>query len=205
MEELTGSVLWKLGLPILRTERLILRMSELDDVESEAAFYRENEDHLGPWFPDSGRAMANLTALKQFVPEFKRRALQDQGYRFQVSLKEEPKRYAGVVSLSRIQRGSEQTAVLGYGIAKRLEGHGYMSEAVRAVMRFAFDDLDLHRVEASYSPDNERSGKLLEACGFHEEGVLRQSLRINGVWRDHVLTAKINPNWRGVGRTERAR
>lgn len=200
-----GSVEWKAGLPTLRTERLILRMTEMADVESEAAFYRENEEHLKPWFPDISRTMANRTTLKQYVPVFKRRAAQDQGYRFQVCLQEEPKRYSGVVSLSRIQRGSEQTAVLGYGIAKRLEGQGYMSEAVRAVIRFGFEDLDLHRIEASYSPENERSGALLLACGFHVEGMLRQSLRINGEWRDHVLSAIINPRWRGVGRTERPR
>src|SRR5205085_9947692 len=113
------------------------------------ASYRENEDHLGPWFPDSGRMHLSRATMEQFVPEFRKRALHDQGYRFQLSLRADPKRYSGVVSLSRIQRGPEQSVILGYGIAKDLEGKGYMAEAVRAVIMFAFEDLDLQRIEAA--------------------------------------------------------
>jgi ribosomal-protein-alanine N-acetyltransferase len=79
-----------------------------------------------------------------------------------------------------------------------------MSEAVRAVIRFAFEDLDLHRLEASYNPANERSANLLKACGFEVEGTVRGSLLINGVWCDHVLTSLLNPDWRGVGRVQRS-
>src|SRR5206468_248288 len=112
---------------------------------------------------------------------------------------------SGVVSLSRIQRGPEQSVALGYGIAKILEGQGYMSEAVRAAIRFAFEDLDLHRIEASYAPSNDRSAALLRSCGFEVEGTVRGSLLINGKWCDHILTSLLNPAWRGVGRTERVR
>jgi ribosomal-protein-alanine N-acetyltransferase len=196
---------WRAGLPVITTERLILRIGDQSDIDSELQFYRENEEHLGPWFPDSGRMHLSRATMEQFVPEFRKRALHDQGYRFQLCLKSDPKRYAGVLSLSRIQRGPEQTAILGYGIAKILEGQGFMSEAVRAVVRFAFEDLDLHRLEASYSPSNDRSAALLKACGFEIEGTVRGSLLINGKWCDHVLTSLLNPDWHGVGRVEQAR
>ncbi|MEA2554180.1 MAG: [ribosomal protein S5]-alanine N-acetyltransferase [Fimbriimonadaceae bacterium] len=205
MQTIESKVEWKSGLPVITTERLILRIGDQSDIDSEIAFYRENEDHLGPWFPDSGRARLNRASLEQYVPEFRKRALHDQGYRFQLSLKTDPKRYSGVVSLARIQRGPEQTAILGYGIARILEGRGLMSEAVLAVLKFAFDDLDLHRIEAYYAPANERSGALLNRCGFESEGMMRGSLLINGQWVDHVLTSLINPNWRGTGRLERIR
>lgn len=200
-----SKIQWRAGLPVITTERLVLRIGDQSDIESELQFYRDNEDHLGPWFPDSGRMHLSRSTMEQFVPEFRKRALHDQGYRFQLCLRTDPKRYMGVVSLSRVQRGPEQSAVLGYGIAKILEGQGFMSEAVRAVVRFAFADLDLHRLEASYAPTNERSEKLLRACGFEVEGTLRGSLLINGKWCDHILTALMNPEWRGVGRVERAR
>jgi ribosomal-protein-alanine N-acetyltransferase len=51
--------------------------------------------------------------------------------------------------------------------------------------------LGLHRVEANYQPNNERSGRLLRALGFTVEGYARAYLYIDGEWRDHVLTAKI--------------
>lgn len=205
METVECRVEWKSGLPVITTERTILRVGDQSDIESELAFYRENEEHLGPWFPDSGRMHLNRATMEQYVPEFRKRALHDQGYRFQLCLKTDPRRYSGVVSLSRIQRGPEQTAILGYGIAKTLEGRGLMSEAVRAVVQFAFEDLDLHRIEASFAPTNERSAALLKACGFKIEGTLRGSLLINGQWCDHVLTSRLNPYWRGSGRVERAR
>ena len=205
LSEQLSKVEWRGGLPVITTQRLILRIGDQSDIDSELAFYRENEQHLGPWFPDSGRMHLSRSTMEQFVPEFRKRALHDQGYRFQLSLRSDPKRYSGVVSLSRVQRGPEQTAVLGYGIAKILEGQGYMSEAVRAVIRFAFEDLDLHRLEASYAPANERSAILLKACGFEIEGTMHGSLLINGKWGDHILTSLLNPHWRGVGRVERAR
>ena len=192
-------------MPVITTERLVLRIGDQSDIESELAFYKENEEHLGPWFPDSGRMHLSRAAMEQYVPEFRKRALHDQSYRFQICEKSEPKIYAGVLSLSRVQRGPEQSVILGYGIAKRLEGKGLMSEAVRAIIQFCFIDLDLHRIEASYSPFNSRSAALLKACGFEIEGIVRGSLFINGQWCDHVLTSLLNPHWRGVGRVERTR
>ena len=192
-------------MPVITTNRLVLRIGDQSDIDSEIQFYRENEDHLGPWFPDSGRAHLNRATMEQYVPEFRKRALHDHGYRFQLSLRTDPKRYGGVVSLSRVQRGPEQACVLGYGIAKILEGQGYMSEAVRAAVAFAFDDLDLHRIEAAHAPGNDRSAALLKACGFEVEGTLRGWLLINGQWTDHILTSKINPNWRGTGKLEKPR
>ena len=203
MKRVESKVEWNAGLPVITTPRLCLRIGDKSDIESELAFYRENEKHLGPWFPDRGQAKLNRATMEQFVPELRKRALHDQGYRFQLSLHTDPKRYAGVVSLSRVQRGPEQSCILGYGIAKILEGQGFMVEAVRAVIQFAFEDLDIHRIEAGYAPDNVRSGGLLKACGFEVEGLQKGLLLINGKWMDHYVAALINPNWRGDGRVEK--
>ena len=202
MRAVESKVEWKGGLPSITTERIVLRISDRSDIDSELAFYRDNEDHLGPWFPDTSRAHMSRAKMEQFLPEFRKRALHDQGYRFQLCLRTEPKVYAGVVSLSRVQRGPEQSCILGYGIAKILEGQGYMSEAVRAVIRFAFEDLDLHRIEAGYAQDNRRSAGLLKSCGFEVEGLQKGLLLINGKWVDHWVASLLNPNWRGSGRME---
>lgn len=198
-----SKVEWKGGLPSITTERIHLRISERSDIDSEVAFYRENQSHLGPWFPETSLAQMNRAKMEQFVPEFRKRAMHDQGYRFQLSLRTTPKIYSGVVSLSRIQRGPEQSCILGYGIAKMLEGQGYMSEAVRAVIQFAFDDLDLHRIEAGYAPNNMRSAGLLKSCGFEVEGLQKGLLLINGMWVDHWVASLLNPNWLGRGRIQR--
>jgi ribosomal-protein-alanine N-acetyltransferase len=70
-----------------------------------------------------------------------------------------------------------------------------MSEAVGAIIRHAFDDLGLHRIEAAHALDNQRSKKLLERMGFERVGVIRGFLLTGGRWRDTVLHSLSNPDW----------
>jgi ribosomal-protein-alanine N-acetyltransferase len=70
-----------------------------------------------------------------------------------------------------------------------------MTEALGAVILYAFSDLRLHRLQANYLPRNERSARVLRRLGFVVEGVARDYLRIDGRWEDHVLTGLTNPDW----------
>ena len=74
-----------------------------------------------------------------------------------------------------------------------------MTEAVKLVSHFAFDTLRLHRIEAACIPDNARSIRVLEKAGFRREGLLRSYLRINGIWQDHYLYARIADDPPGAG------
>jgi ribosomal-protein-alanine N-acetyltransferase len=67
-----------------------------------------------------------------------------------------------------------------------------MTAAVRAVIPFVFDSLELHRMEAACLPSNVASIRLLERTGFVREGLARRYLRINGVWQDHLLYALLD-------------
>ena len=71
-----------------------------------------------------------------------------------------------------------------------------MSESVAAVIRYAFDEMGLHRVKAAYLPSNERSGRLLRRLGFVVEGYARDYLLIQGRWQDQLLVSLVNPDWR---------
>ncbi len=66
-----------------------------------------------------------------------------------------------------------------------------MTDALNVLVRFGFDTLKLHRIEAACIPDNARSIRVLEKAGFQREGLLRSYLRINGSWQDHYLYARI--------------
>jgi ribosomal-protein-alanine N-acetyltransferase len=94
-------------------------------------------------------------------------------------------------TFANVVRGVFQACHLGYGIARRHEGKGLMYEAIDAGIRYAFGPLDFHRVMANYMPRNDRSGRLLERLGFEKEGYAKRYLKIDGLWEDHVLTAKI--------------
>jgi ribosomal-protein-alanine N-acetyltransferase len=92
---------------------------------------------------------------------------------------------AGLFELSGIARGFFQSAYLGYWAGAPFAGQGYMSEGMQHVLRFAFSELKLHRVEANIQPGNERSLALARDAGFRREGFSPRYLKIGGRWRDH--------------------
>ena len=83
--------------------------------------------------------------------------------------------------------------MLGYSVDARAEGKGIMTEALTALVAFAFGSLELHRIQANYMPSNERSGRVLKKLDFDVEGYARDYLFLGGAWRDHILTARLNP------------
>jgi ribosomal-protein-alanine N-acetyltransferase len=95
----------------------------------------------------------------------------------------------GGLTLGQIRRGVAQTASLGYWMGQAYAGQSYMSDAVRAMLPYAFNGLRLRRVEAACLPENEASIRLLERVGFIREGYARSYLCIAGAWRDHLLYA----------------
>lgn len=97
------------------------------------------------------------------------------------------------INMDQIQRGAFQSAVLGYSLDETLEGQGYMTDCLKAVVNCAFTTMRLHRLMANHVPENERSAAVLHRLGFEREGLARSYLRLNGVWRDHVLNSLINP------------
>ena len=98
----------------------------------------------------------------------------------------------GGLTLCNVRRGVTQSCTLGYWVGARYAKQGYMTAAVRAVIPFVFDQLELHRLEAACLPTNAASIKLLEKTGFKREGLARRYLRINGVWQDHLLYALLD-------------
>jgi ribosomal-protein-alanine N-acetyltransferase len=102
----------------------------------------------------------------------------------------------GAVNLSQIFRKAFQNAYLGYYLAEKYTGCGYMTEAVALVLRYAFKELKLHRIEANVQPENAASIAVLNRCGFTREGFSRKYLKIGGRWRDHLRFAIIAEDWR---------
>ncbi|MBN9011253.1 MAG: GNAT family N-acetyltransferase, partial [Rhizobiales bacterium] len=91
------------------------------------------------------------------------------------------------LTLAQVQRGVTQSGVLGYWMGAPYAGKGFMSAAVRGLLGFAFDSLNLNRVEAACLPHNAPSIALLEKVGFTREGYARKYLCIDGRWQDHLL------------------
>lgn len=100
----------------------------------------------------------------------------------------------GTIGLFHILRGPCQSATLGYSLDQDYNGKGYTTEAVNLVVNYAFEILNLHRIEAGVMPDNIGSLRVLEKSGFHKEGIAIKNVEINGRWEDHQILAIINPN-----------
>jgi ribosomal-protein-alanine N-acetyltransferase len=99
----------------------------------------------------------------------------------------------GGITLSNVRRGVAQMGSVGYWCGQPFARRGYTLAGVRALTTFAFRTLGLHRLEAACLPHNTPSRRLLAKAGFAEEGEAKAYLKINGVWRDHVMFGMISP------------
>jgi ribosomal-protein-alanine N-acetyltransferase len=92
---------------------------------------------------------------------------------------------AGMANISSIIRGRFQNGSLSYAAFASTAGQGYLSEGLGLVLRYAFTELRLHRLDAAIQPDNHASLKLIQRLGFRREGYSPGMLFIDGAWRDH--------------------
>ncbi|MGP4064282.1 GNAT family N-acetyltransferase [Oceanobacillus sp. M65] len=81
---------------------------------------------------------------------------------------------------------------LGYELAKGHWGKGYASEAIRELMNYAFEELNLHRIEAKVEPENKNSIRLLQNLEFTFEGTLRDAEKAKGRFVDLAMYAKLS-------------
>ncbi len=89
----------------------------------------------------------------------------------------------------------DHKAEIGYDLSPFAWGQGYMSEAIKRIVEFGFDEMDLNRIEAMVYPENAASLKLLERHGFVREGLLREELCRAGVYYDHWLLSLLRREW----------
>ena len=110
----------------------------------------------------------------------------------------------GFCNISEIVRGAAQYGFVGYGAVAAYAGHGYMTEGIQIVLRRAFTELRLHRLEANIQPANTASLALARRAGFVREGFSERYLKIAGRWRDHERWAIRAEQWRARRRVTRS-
>ncbi len=85
---------------------------------------------------------------------------------------------------------------IGYCLNRDFWGRGYATEAANALLRFGFETLNLHRIYATCDPENRASAHVLEKIGMNLEGRLRENLQIRGRWRDSLVYAILDHEWK---------
>lgn len=104
-------------------------------------------------------------------------------------------RFAGEINLNSMHRGAFQSAYVGYWIDQQHAGRGLTPQAVVLVCRFAFEQLNLHRLQISIIPRNTASRRVVEKLGLRDEGLAKGYLEINGEWEDHIRYAITAEEW----------
>lgn len=181
--------------PTLSTSRLLLIPPDPSWALALLDYQRRNREHLERWEPRAGDMFYTELYWTMRLRQRSRDWQDGRGAAFLLVRDGKPGRVAGTVSLSNIVRGCFQSCYLGYNLDHAEEGRGLMHEALEAIIAFAFDTLQLHRLQANYQPDNVRSAALLRRLGFAVEGQAKDYLYLDGAWRDHVLTALTNPHF----------
>ena len=122
-------------------------------------------------------------------------------------------RFAGQLTVGNIIWGSARTASVGYWIDQEFAGRGVTPTVLAMALDHCFLVVGLHRVEATIRPENRASRRVVEKLGFHEEGLRRRCLHVDGAWRDHIcyaltsedVAAGLMPRWRSAFRATRQR
>ena len=183
-------------LPVLTTERLLLRVPTERAAGAMARFVTDNRDHFAPWDPLREDDYYTTSFWKHELATGVARVRD--GTQLQFVIFEQGganSEIVGQITYSGVTRGVFHAAYLGYGLDHRHTSKGFMTEALRATIDYYFDELNLHRIMANTMPSNEASRRVLDALGFEHEGLAKDYLFLAGQWQDHELLALTNPNW----------
>ncbi|HSQ58847.1 MAG TPA: GNAT family N-acetyltransferase [Acidobacteriota bacterium] len=179
-------------LPTLETERLRLRHLTERDVPALFAVFSDPEV-MRYWSSPPQQSEAEAARLLEEIHEaFLTRRL----FQWGVARREDDF-VIGTATLFRWDR-AHRRAEIGYAIARPSWGKGFASEAVRELIRFAFRELDLHRLEADADPRNAASLRVLERHGFRREGLLRERYHQLGEIQDAAILGLLRREWEAL-------
>jgi len=179
---------------LLQTDRLHLHTLGVAYADQLATYYQENHLHFAEGMPLITEEYFSKKFHKQSLSYQKKQMEKMEMFRFYLFLNEDKKmeNIVGDVGLSNIIYGGFLSSTIGYKLDHCHINKGYMLEALKRIIAFAFTQLNLHRIEANIMPRNNRSLSLIKKLGFKKEGYSPNFLKINGKWEDHIRFALLH-------------
>ncbi len=171
----------------IQGNKISIRVLNSDDASDLLEYYTRNKDFLSKFEPHRDEEFYTVEVQKQSLIENYKEFIKGEGAHFGIYKAE---KMIGRIRIYNIVHGVFKSAFIGYSMDEQYQG--YMKEAVSLVVTYAYEELGLHRIEATTLVDNEKSQRVLKACGFNELGICKEYLHINGKWRDHVIFYKNN-------------
>ncbi|CAN5768145.1 GNAT family N-acetyltransferase [soil metagenome] len=171
--------------PVLKTERLTIR--QLRETDKQEMFAIRSNPELMRFVP---RPMAqNVEEAAAVITMMNELLAKNEMINWGITLTGEDK-LIGMVGFFRMQP-EHHRAEIGYMLMKEYHGKKIMEEAVNAAVKYGFDKIKLHSIEAVISPDNIASYKLIEKCGFVKEAHFRDKEFYKGVYRDLFVYSRL--------------
>ncbi|MCM3337564.1 GNAT family N-acetyltransferase [Paenibacillus sp. MER TA 81-3] len=171
-----------------------LKLTSIDESKAIQVldYVQRNKEFLKEWeilrAPDYYTLEAQKNLIHQDIQQMERGQL----VRVWMYKLDELEKIIGSITLSNIVKGGFLSCYLGYRIDEQERNKGYMTEGIKHMIEFAFNILQLHRIEANIMPRNTASIKVVQKLGFHNEGAAKKYLKINGNWEDHVHMVLLN-------------
>jgi len=176
--------------PQLETGRLILREMTLDDIEFYFHHFNNEKIIEGSCFPgpkdlDTAKAELELYCINPFK--------EGTGIRWGIVRKDSDELVGtcGYYDWSKTSRRAE----IGYDLDPTHWGHGIMTEALRVMLKYGFQEMGLNRIQAIIDSKNKRSINLVQRLDFKKEGVLRQRSYFRGRFLDDVCFSILRKEW----------
>jgi RimJ/RimL family protein N-acetyltransferase len=179
-------------LPSIEAARISLRWLTEDDVSSLFSIFSDPEV-MRYW---SSLPLTDIEGARRLLAHihdsFRQRTLFQWGI-----ARRADDRIIGTCTLFNIDRENRR-AELGYALGREHWKQGYMQEALRALLDFYFEELNMHRIEADVDPRNLSSAKSLERLGFQREGYLRERWLVGGETQDALFFGLLRREWQAA-------
>jgi len=174
--------------PILETQRLRLHKIGMQD-QNEFLHLRSSRIVMKYIDRPLAKTKHDILQLIEMMVEL---IDTNQGLTWTISLPEDPK-MIGTVHLWKISRENHR-AEIGYLLHPDFQGRGLMTECLKAVISYGFNELKLHSIEANVNPNNLASIRVLEKCGFVREGYYKENYFYEGKFLDSAIYSILTPD-----------
>jgi ribosomal-protein-alanine N-acetyltransferase len=182
--------------PVRRTTpQLILRPFRRRDADTLLDAIQSSLPDLVKWLPWAHRNYNRADAVT-FIRESMVAWKEGRAFDFSIRRPDDERRHIGNISVWPVSRGGRHTGEIGYWVRSDEVGGGICTQAAIRVLQIGFDELGFHKIVLRIAAGNAASERVAAKLGAVQEGLLREELRIGGVWTDHTLWSIIDHEYR---------
>lgn len=168
-----------------------LSLLEIKDAERLFNLINKNRDHISEWlqFPS---ITISVDDSKTFIERTRLKFAKEEGYWLGIWHEND---LVGSIGYLYMDQENKKTEI-GYWLGKEYEGKGLVSKSIKVLMNYAFNELQLNKIEIGVATNNVKSRAIPEKLGFKNEGELRDYEYIHGRFIDRIIYGLKANEWR---------